>query len=140
MQINIDSNEQSIEITRNGKSVGAISFSLGDVTMLSRLRTAAKKAQQIMAESKLEITEDLDAALDEAERIDREVRGLIDWAFGAEVSNVAFGESWCFSTSGGVTALEQFLSGVMPLVEQAFSGEMEAAKTRQDKYLSKYRK
>ena len=140
MKISIDSNVQTVEIERNGEEAGEIAFSLSDPTLLSRLRTAAKKAEQIQAESKLGKTEDLDTALDEAERIDREIRELIDWAFGAKVSDVAFGDSWCFVTSGGVSALEQFLSGVIPFIEQAFSGEVEAAKARQDKYLAKYRK
>ena len=140
MQINIENNVQTIEITRNGERVGDIAFSLSDPTLLSRLRTAAKKAEQIQAESKLGSTEDLDAALNKAERIDREIRNLLDWAFGAKVSAIVFGESWCFSTSGGVTAMEQFLSGVIPYIEQAFSSEVEAAQERQDKYLAKYRK
>ena len=98
------------------------------------------KAEEIQQSSTLGETDDIDAQLEEAVRIDKEMRDLLDWAFAAPVSDVVFGDSFCFTTSGGVTAMEQFLAGVMPLVEEAFKAEVSAAKERQDKYLSKYRK
>lgn len=140
MQISIDTGVKSIEIIRNGEHVGDVTFSLSDPALLSRLRTVAAKAKEIEANSKLGDTEDLNAALDEAERIDKEIRDLLDWAFAAPVSGIIFGDSFSFTTSGGVTAVEQFLSGVMPLIEESFKAETEAAKKRQDKYLEKYRK
>ena len=39
-----------------------------------------------------------------------------------------------------MTAIEQFLNGVIPFVEESFKAETEAAKKRQSKYLEKYRK
>ena len=108
--------------------------------MLSRLRTVAKKARELEAKSRLEEGMDVDEALDEAERMDRDIRKLVDWGFGAPVSGVAFGENFSFTTSGGVTAVEQFLNGVIPGIEKAFKAETEAAKKRQNKYLEKYQK
>ena len=140
MQLNIDTGVQSIEIVRNGEHVGDVKFSTSDPALLARLRTVSKKAEDIQASAKLSDTADIDAALDEAIRIDKETRDLLDWAFGAPVSDVVFGDSFCFTTSGGVTAMEQFLAGVMPIVEESFATEVAAAKERQDKYLAKYRK
>lgn len=140
MQLNIETGVQSIEITRNGEHVGDVKFSTSDPALLARLRTVSKKAEEIQASANLSDTADIDAALDEAIRIDKETRDLLDWAFGAPVSDVVFGDSFCFTTSGGVTAMEQFLAGVMPIVEESFSAEVAAAKERQDKYLAKYRK
>lgn len=140
MQLNIETGVKSIEIIRNGEHVGDVKFSTSDPALLARLRTVSKKAEEIQASAKLSDTADIDSALDEAIRIDKETRDLLDWAFGAPVSDVVFGDSFCFTTSGGVTAMEQFLAGVMPIVEESFSAEVAAAKERQDKYLAKYRK
>jgi len=140
LKLSIDTGVKKIEIIRNGEHVGDVEFSLSDPALLSRLRDVAKKAEAIQAESKLSELDDIDAQLDEAKRIDKEMRDLLDWAFGASVSDIVFGNSFCFTTSGGVTAIEQFLTGVMPFIEEAFRSEVDAAKERQDKYLSKYRK
>ena len=140
MQLNIDTGVKSIEIIRDGEHVGDVKFSTSDPALLARLRTVSKKAEEIQASANLSDTADIDAALDEAIRIDKETRDLLDWAFGAPVSDVVFGDSFCFTTSAGVTAMEQFLAGIMPIVEESFSAEVAAAKERQDKYLAKYRK
>ena len=140
MQLSIDTGVRSIDIIRNGEKAGEVKFSLSDPALLKRLRDVSAKAEEIQKSSALGETDDIDAQLDEAVRIDKEMRDLLDWAFAAPVSDVVFGDSFCFTTSGGVTAMEQFLAGVMPLVEEAFQAEVSAAKERQDKYLSKYRK
>lgn len=140
MQVSIDTGRLPIEIIRDGEVVGTVSVSLGDAALLSRLRTVAKKARELEAKSRLEEGMDVDEALDEAERMDRDIRKLVDWGFGAPVSGVAFGENFSFTTSGGVTAVEQFLNGVIPGIEKAFKAETEAAKKRQNKYLEKYQK
>lgn len=140
MQLSIDTGVRSIDIIRNGEKAGEVKFSLSDPALLKRLRDVSTKAEEIQKSSTLGETDDIDAQLDEAVRIDKEMRDLLDWAFAAPVSDVVFGDSFCFTTSGGVTAMEQFLAGVMPLVEEAFKAEVSAAKERQDKYLSKYRK
>lgn len=140
MQLSIDTGVRSIDIIRNGEKTGEVKFSLSDPALLKRLRDVSAKAEEIQKSSALGETDDIDAQLDEAVRIDKEMRDLLDWAFAAPVSDVVFGDSFCFTTSGGVTAMEQFLAGVMPLVEEAFQAEVSAAKERQDKYLSKYRK
>lgn len=140
MQLSIDTGVRSIDIIRNGEKAGEVKFSLSDPALLKRLRDVSAKAEEIQKSSTLGENDDIDAQLDEAVRIDKEMRDLLDWAFAAPVSDVVFGASFCFTTSGGVTAMEQFLAGVMPLVEEAFQAEVSAAKERQDKYLSKYRK
>lgn len=140
MQLSIDTGVKSIEIIRDGEHVGDVKFSTSDPALLARLRQVSKKAEEIQQGIQLTDTSDLDSALDEAIRIDKETRGLLDWAFGSPVSDLVFGDSFCFTTSSGVTAMEQFLAGVMPIIEESFATEVAAAKERQDKYLAKYRK
>lgn len=140
MQINIETGVESIDVTRNGEIVGQIKFSPSDPALLRRLREVQTKADDLMKDSKLDSSDDLDAQLDEADRLDKEMRSLLDWAFGAPVSDLVFGDSYCFTTSGGVTGMEQFLAGVTPYIEAAFKREVAAAETHRKKYLEKYRK
>lgn len=140
MQINIETGVESIDVTRNGEIVGQIKFSTSDPALLRRLREVQTKADDLMKDSNLDSIDDLDAQLDEADRLDKEMRSLLDWAFGAPVSDMVFGESYCFTTSGGITGMEQFLAGVTPYIEQAFKREVAAAETHRKKYLEKYRK
>ena len=140
MQISIDTGVKTIEIIRNGEHVGDVKFSMSDPALLNRLRTVQTKAKEIEAGSRLAEIDDLEESLDEANRIDKEIRELLDWAFAVPVSDVVFGDSYSFTSSNGVTALEQFLDGVMPYIGECFAAETEAAKQRQDKYLAKYRK
>jgi len=140
VQLNIDTGVKTIDIYRNGEQVGVVKFSLSDPALLKRLREVSTKSEEIQKNSRLDAMTDLDEQLDEATRIDKEMRDLLDWAFAAPVSDVVFGNSFCFTTSGGVTALEQFLAGVTPLIEDAFKTEVQAADERRKKYLDKYRK
>ena len=140
MQINIETGVESIDVTRNGEIVGQIKFSTSDPALLRRLREMQTKADDLMKDSKLDSSDDLDAQLDEADRLDKEMRYLLDWAFGAPVSDLVFGDSYCFTTSGGVTGMEQFLAGVTPYIEAAFKREVAAADKHRKKYLDKYKK
>lgn len=140
MQINIETGVESIDVTRNGEIVGQIKFSTSDPALLRRLREVQTKADDLMKDSKLDSSDDLDAQLDEADRLDKEMRSLLDWAFGAPVSDMVFGDSYCFTTSGGVTGMEQFLAGVTPYIEAAFKREVAAADKHRKKYLDKYKK
>lgn len=140
MQINIETGVETIDVTRNGETVGQIRFSTSDPALLRRLREVKGKTEALMQTSKLDDTADLEEQLDEADRLDKEMRALLDWAFGAPVSDIVFGDSYCFTTSGGVTGMEQFLAGVTPYVEAAFKREVAAAEKHRKKYLEKYGK
>ncbi len=140
VQLNIETGVKTIDIYRNGEKAGVVKFSLSDPALLKRLRDVSAKSDEIQKNSKLDTLTDLDEQLEEATRIDKEMRDLLDWAFASPVSGVVFGDSFCFTTCDGVTAMEQFLAGVTPLIEQAFQAEVNAAKERQAKYLAKYRK
>ena len=74
MQINIETGVESIDVTRNGEIVGQIKFSTSDPALLRRLREVQTKADELMKTSKLDSSDDLDAQLDEADRLDKEIR------------------------------------------------------------------
>jgi len=139
MEINVSTGVEEVEIKRNGEKVGIVRFSLSDPALLVRLRNVSAEAERIQRESRLaELKDDLDAALTEAQRVDGEIRKALDACFLAPVSEIAFGESFSFTTFEGKTLVEQFLEGVIPHVERCFKAEMKAAEARQKKYLEKY--
>lgn len=140
VQLNIETGVKTIDIYRNGEKAGVVKFSLSDPALLKRLREVSAKSDEIQKASKLDTMDDLDEQLNEAVRVDKEMRDLLDWAFAAPVSDVVFGDSFCFTTCDGVTAMEQFLSGVTPYIEEAFKKEVKAADERRKKYLDKYKR
>lgn len=138
LSINTDTGLREIEITRNGKHVGNIYFSPSDPSIIKRLRKAGEKIQEIT----LNIDEeaDFEAQLAEADRIDNELRQLVDYAFDYPCSEVVFGNSYSFTPHKGVSAIEQFLTAAIDIISAEIDAEADASKARQDKYLSKYRK
>ncbi len=140
VQLNIETGVKTIDIYRNGEKAGVVKCSLSDPALLKRLRDVSAKSDEIQKNSKMDTMTDLDEQLNEAVRIDKEMRDLLDWAFAAPVSDIVFGDSFCFTTCNGVTAMEQFLSSVTPLIEEAFQTEVKAADERRKKYLDKYKR
>lgn len=138
MQISIDSGKKEIEIIRDGKKAGSIWFSPGDPALLGRLKDVRGKAEAIQASMRVSEADGLEAALEEAQRVDAEIRAVLDWAFDSPVSDVVFGDSYSFTTSEGVSALEQFLQGATAYISEAMEREAAEAQAHRQKYLAKY--
>lgn len=134
--INTNTNRQEIEITRDGESVGSIYFSPSDVGIIKRLREVREKLTELDL-SAID-NDDVDAMLDAADRIDKQLRDAVDYAFGYACSDVVFGNGYSFSTACGVSALEQFLSGALEIISEEMGREVKASQERQAKYLDKY--
>lgn len=136
--INTQTNRKEIEIQRDGERVGFIYFDPADVSIIKRLREAQAKL------SKLNVTiskdDGLDAMLAEADKMDKELRDAVDYAFNYPCSDVVFGAGYSFTTRNGVSALEQFLSGAIDIISKEMNAEAKASQKRQDKYLAKYKK
>lgn len=133
--INTNTNRQEIAITRDGEPVGNIYFSPNDIGIIKRLREVREKIAELKINAD---ANDVDAMLDEADRVDRELRDAIDYAFGYACSDVVFGGSYSFSTENGESALEQFLNAALEIISAEMSKEAEASNARQAKYLDKY--
>jgi len=88
---------------------------------------------------KLTAGNDIDKMLEEADKIDKELRDAIDYAFDYPCSDIVFGAGYSFTTHKGVSAVEQFLSGAIGIVQKEMNAEAKAAQKRQDKYLAKYK-
>lgn len=123
---------------RNGEKVGSIFFSPTDISIIKRLREVKEKLSQI--EVKPDIEKDIDAAIAEADRVDKMLREYVDYAFDYPCSDIVFGSGYSFSSFKGTSALEQFLNAAMEIVSKEMKTEAEAAQKRQAKYLDKYKK
>lgn len=136
--INTQTNRKEIEIQHDGERVGFIYFDPADVSIIKRLREAQAKL------SKLNVTiskdDGIDAMLAEADKMDKELRDAVDYAFNYPCSDVVFGAGYSFTTRNGVSALEQFLSGAIDIISKEMNAEAKASQKRQDKYLAKYKK
>lgn len=138
LSINTDTGLREIEITRNGKFVGNIYFSPSDPSIIKRLREAGEKIQKITMN--VDDGAGIDEQLAEADRIDNELRQLVDYAFDYPCSEIVFGNGYSFTPHNGVSAVEQFLTAAIEIVNAEINAEAEASQARQDKYLSKYTK
>lgn len=136
--INTQTNRKEIEIQRDGERVGFIYFDPADISIIKRLREAQTKLAKLDVAINKE--DDIETLLAEADKIDKELRSAIDYAFGYPCSDIVFGAGYSFTTHGGVSALEQFLSGAIDIISKEMNAEAKASQKRQDKYLAKYKK
>lgn len=136
--INTKTNRKEIEIRRDGETVGSIYFDPADLAIIKRLREAQAKLSELDTTVAAN-TADVEAMLDEADRIDNELRSVVDYAFNYPCSDVVFGAGYSFTTRKGVSALEQFLSGALDIISKEMQAEAAASKKRQAKYLDKYK-
>ncbi len=135
--LNIKTNRKEIEIQRDGQSVGSVYFDPSDISIIKRLREAQEKLAELNVNANKE--DDIDAMLAEAEKVDKELREAVDYAFDYPCSDVVFGAGYSFTSHNGVSALEQFLSGAIDYISKEMNAEARASQERQDKYLAKYK-
>lgn len=135
--LNIKTNRKEIEIQRDGQIVGSVYFDPSDISIIKRLREAQEKLAELNVNANKE--DDIDAMLAEAEKVDKELREAVDYAFDYPCSDVVFGAGYSFTSHNGVSALEQFLSGAIDYISKEMNAEARASQERQDKYLAKYK-
>lgn len=133
--LNLETNVEELDIVRNGENIGKIYIDLADVGLLTRLRKAADKSSAEY-EALQERSGSLSAEemLDEMERVDAFLRDTIDEAMGAKVSDVVFGELFCYTSKNGVTLLEQFINGILDM----FDARVKEESAKVEKHIGKY--
>lgn len=134
--INTNTNRQEIAITRNGEPVGSIYFNPSDIGIIKRLREVRERLNDFKVNTTDE--NDVDAMLAEADRVDKELRDAIDYAFGYACSDVVFGGGYSFETVNGESTVEQFLTAALDIISGEMEKEAKASRVRQAKYLDKY--
>lgn len=136
--ISLNTGKKTIDIEKDGKVVGFIEFSPADPYLIKRIKEANEKIKKIS--SNISSNSTVEQAIDETERIEKEIREAIDYAFDYPCSDVVFGESCSMCSSSGVSILEQFLNGAMEIIDKEMTQEAKEASKRQAKYLDKYKK
>ena len=116
---------KSVEI--NGDPNRVIRINPTDAAFIKRISGLGDKTQEIMQKygdidlSSIEKLKDIapeqpdfeemKAAADNIDNIDKAVRELIDSAFDTPVCDIVFGDSWCISPSNGQPIYMNFLEG-----------------------------
>lgn len=80
------------------------------------------------------VGDDFETAMNELNRVEREVRAEVDTAFGSPVSDAAFGEVNCLSFAGGQPIALNFLEAILPEIQKDLEAETEQAHQRISKY------
>lgn len=75
-----------------------------------------------------------------ARKMDREMRGKIDEALGAEVCGPVFGEISMYAASDGLPLWANLLLAIIDEMDDAFAREKKAANPRIQKYTAKFQR
>lgn len=78
----------------------------------------------------------LKAAAENIDKIDRAIRELIDTAFGQQISDIVFGETWCISPVHGEPLYKHFLE----VIGEYIAGEIDKQNMQSAEKISKYSK
>lgn len=78
--------------------------------------------------------DDFETAMNELNRVEREVRAEVDTAFGSPVSDKAFGSVNCLSFAEGQPIVLNFLEAILPEIRKDLEAETQQANERIAKY------
>lgn len=81
------------------------------------------------------VGDDFETAMNELNRVEREVRAEVDTAFGSPVSDKAFGSVNCLSFAGGQPIVLNFLEAILPEIRKDLEAETQQANERIAKYV-----
>ena len=93
----------------------------------------AELKERIVA--KVHVGDDFETAMNELNRVEREVRAEVDTAFGSPVSDKAFGSVNCLSFAGGQPIVLNFLEAILPEIRKDLEAETQQANERIAKYV-----
>lgn len=80
------------------------------------------------------VSDDFETAMNEINRVERDVRAEVDAAFGSPVSEKAFGSVNCLSFAGGQPIVLNFLEAILPEIRKDLEAETQQANERIAKY------
>jgi len=139
---------KNIEI--NGDPNRVIRINPTDAAFIKRVSGLGDKAQEIMQKygdvdfSSIEKLKDIDpeqpdfeemkAAADNIDKIDKAIRELIDSAFDTPVCDTVFGSSWCISPSNGKPIYMNFLEAMGEYIAAEVAKQNEKSASKLNKY------
>lgn len=122
-----------------GQEIGIIYISPDDYNILERAKAAEINIQNCIKEAE-EQTGQLEdeKTIELIAGIDKRIKEELDTLFDYPVSEQVFGNVHCLSTKNGKYFVENFLDGIMPVINRTVESEAAASKERMDKYLKDY--
>lgn len=115
----IELNVQYEEYAINGDADRVIKVNVRDANIAERLEKAMTKIKELTGSVK---------GYDDITRIDKEIKRALDYAFGSNVSEIAFEGANCITSKGenGKTLLEAFTDAFIPAVEADLKASLDA--------------
>lgn len=126
----------------NGDSDKTVSFCPTDFNFIQRLYRAFEALEKLQGDYIGRASANLttEEMIELISSTDKEVRGIIDAAFEAPVSDMAFGKLSSFAIADGVPLWGGFLLAVMSECDDGFVAQTAATNPRLQKMLGKYKK
>lgn len=120
----------------NGNVLGQIHINPGDLSLYERANKARHNILDYVSKLNDINTDELsdEAMYSMLNDLDVTIRNEIDNLVGAGVSDMVFKGS-CLNTVNGITAVENFLSAIIPIIQHEVSEEAKKSEKRMSKYL-----
>lgn len=128
------------EYTVNGKRV--VSFNPTDVHFARKVYRVFEQMDEKQGEyeSAAKNTDNVGAFFAVYERIDTEIRAMLDETLGEGVSDAVFGATSVMALSGGLPLWANLLLAIMDEMDESVSREIKLSDERLAKYAKKYQK
>lgn len=128
------------EFSINGDPERVIKFNPTDFAIIERAQTARKEIAEASKSIKDEEDEDIEKTAELIKKVDSIIKEKVDYIFGYKISDIVFGLQSPLATKNGVTLVERFISGVMPIVQKEIEEEQKKSQAKVSKYTERYHK
>lgn len=117
-----------------------IELNTSDISTIKRLEEIYPKMLKMVDEAHTKIAEDTEDVLEALDRVDKEMRRLIDYAFNSEVADKACPEGTLYDPFNGKFRFEYIMDKLIDLYDSNLRNEYLLMQKRVDKHTSKYTK
>lgn len=128
------------EFTINGDPSRVIRFNPSDISIIERAQKVKKEiSNEVKALDNLKI-EDEEELANAVSKVNEIVKEKINYIFGNNVCDVAFGMQSPIASANGLTLAERFISAVLPIIQKEIEEEDKKSQARISKYTERYHK
>lgn len=137
MELNIDLGLKTYDILDpDGHVTGTVRFNPADPGIAARWKKVQPEVNSLTEKAH---NAEEDTILDVLQEADERIKSCIDYAFGAEVSQVFFGGQSCFGICGdGATVLEHVLDAMGPILEESMKAGAQEVRRRAKTHTAPY--
>lgn len=131
---NLQFNDGLVRLAINGNESKIIEINPTDFGMVSRYQKMQDKLEELTQKYSDIAENDTETGMKILEQLDAEVRKIVDFIVGSEISDTVFGSVNCLSFAGGATIFENFLEAYSNYLEPAIKAEFEKSQEKISKY------